>query len=622
MASVKSHRPLLIVEEHAIFDHVEPALKSVILDLNLSDDGSACVTVAPHRGARSALEFKSVIVEVLPQHRACFGATIPGTRFGAFNAHMRLVSVVSVNDPTAIFLYHSDSARCLKVFHMDCGVQFLKWVSQSVLSIVTLTAVWHWYISKSPAGSGPPKCLFTRNTLVHGWTPVDYRFCAASGVSALVVYGAETVTAKFGTAVGESGAVQTRVQVLHAERGTSEVLAGSCVALYDGSRIGPNSSITPVVLAAGWNFKQKRGTLELDGMRLSGDMLPIFDSQQVILDDGMPVAVHIIDQYALAFVVSECGYVHLIDIESGTHLGQVLVKQGSRVYATAPCFRGLGVMIVYGPKRHTATIRIVPPYLMSGILREPSIPLSALFRIAGRNEDEDLYVRHHLDIAAKYPSESIAFLRTEWGDPHKLRDIISQSPSLGSGQFRATTVMRLRGTILFLVGLFSESHMYASAGAELDPSERFFSTLDSRCLGLQELLNAAEEHISLDSLYSERMYTAALQVMGVWDEEAFCAIVRAHILARRGDARCTLFEQSGKLALEDTNASLELHQQQWEAYYVRAKVLQRRDEHNRAISDFARALQHADNSEAKEMIERLLDEASHRKGGRRLIGWR
>jgi hypothetical protein len=54
--------------------------------------------------------------------------------------------------------------------------------------------------------------------------------------------------------------------------------------------------------------------------------------------------------------------------------------------------------------------------------------------------------------------------------------------------------------------------MYAAAGAELDSTDRFFATLDSRCLGLQELLHAADQHVSTDSVYSERMYTAALEV--------------------------------------------------------------------------------------------------------------
>ena len=279
---------------------------------------------------------------------------------------------------------------------------------------------------------------------------------------------------------------------------------------------------------------------------------------RVVLDTfDTPFAIHIIRPYALAFIISRSTHVHLVDIESGTHLAQTLINPDHEVIASAPCLHGLGIMLVHGRTLHTTTVRIQPRMLIARLLEEDTTHVGLLMRIAARNDDAKLFTRHHLEICAKHPEQAREYLTAEWGTAQyvkcsvssgarhgfghtrsgsvpaasssarhrrrlvcprcrRIHEVSSTAPSLGPGQFSVPAALKMRGMILFLVGALPEAVKYARHGLRLYPKDPLdFGAMLQRVGKVAELVDE-ELHAELERTgkYAEsaKKYTQALEV--------------------------------------------------------------------------------------------------------------
>ncbi|KAJ1034690.1 hypothetical protein NDA13_000947 [Ustilago tritici] len=299
------------------------------------------------------------------------------------------------------------SARQLQIFNIEAkakvkshlindDVAFWKWINNTTLGIVTENAVYHWSIE----GEAAPAKVFDRHVSLQGTQIINYR--ASRDEKWLVLVGIS------GNASGAPNAFRVKgsMQLYSRERGVSQPIEGHAAAFAElKSDTAPN----PFKL---FTFANRTATgaklhvVEIDHQNgqpaFTKKAVDVFFPPEATND--FPVAMQVSKRYAIVYLVTKYGFIHLYDLESGACIYMNRIS-GDTIFVTAEHESTSGIIGI-NRKGQVLSVSVDENTVIPYILRTLNNSELA-FKLASRGDlpgADDLYLQqfHSLFSTAQY----------------------------------------------------------------------------------------------------------------------------------------------------------------------------------------------------------------------------
>lgn len=314
----------------------------------------------------------------------------PVTRpISADNALMNPEStVIALKAGTQLQLFDFVAKSKLKSVVMDDRVVLIKWLSKRTLGIITQSSVYHW--NAEDTTSDPTK-IFDRHPSLENTTIINYR--ADPSEEWLVLVGISNA--------GE-GRVAGNMQLYSTAKKISQAIEGHAACF--GTLNLEGFPTTLFVFAS----KTATGTSRLHIIEVNVDKKPpgapkfgkkmedIYYPPEMTGD--FPIGLHASSKYALIFLITKMGYVHLYDLESGRAIYMNRVSD-TTMFATTP-YSSTGGLLGVNRGGRVLAVNVVPdavvPYVM-GKLQDVELAT----RLASRNGfpgAENLFNEHFIEL--------------------------------------------------------------------------------------------------------------------------------------------------------------------------------------------------------------------------------
>ncbi|GLI67875.1 hypothetical protein VaNZ11_012164 [Volvox africanus] len=223
---------------------------------------------------------------------------------------LKAVTAGTAGDTLQVF--NLDSKTKLKAYQMPETVEFWKWISPTVLGLVTSAAVYHWDVE---GASDAPAKVFDRTPNLVGSQIISYRTSPDAKWAVLV-----------GIAPGAPERPQLAkglMQLYSFEQAKSQPLEAHAAAFANVKFTGRDApslviSFAQKTLKDG-QILSKLHVIELGGGAAGG---AIKRSAELFFPadfaDDFPVSLQVSEKYGLVYVVSKLGFVFVYDLESAT----------------------------------------------------------------------------------------------------------------------------------------------------------------------------------------------------------------------------------------------------------------------------------------------------------------
>lgn len=199
---------------------------------------------------------------------------------------------------------------------------FWNWISQSTLSIITDSSIYHWDVLNSTQEN--PTKLADRHASLSNCQIIGYS--SNSG---------EKWTALVGIAQ-ENGRIAGHIQLYSKERGISQGIEGHASS-FASIRLDGGSSDTQLFTFANRTANGcKLHIVEIDHQ----DGNPVYQKKAIDLycpaelPNDFPVSVEVSNKYGVVYVITKYGLIHLYDIETGVCIFMNRISQDSIFTAT------------------------------------------------------------------------------------------------------------------------------------------------------------------------------------------------------------------------------------------------------------------------------------------------
>jgi len=218
-------------------------------------------------------------------------------------------NIIALRSGTRVQIFNLDAKQKLKSYEMPEAVMFWKWATDSVLAMVTGTAVYHW----SLAGAEDPVKLFDRHQSLGANSQIinynvspDGKWCLLGGISA-----------------GQGG-INGNMQLYSTEKKVSQPLQGHAGAFASIKIMGRDDPAQVLV------FHEKKNDNPAEGPKLfvmevgrdpsKGAPFRLAPTQIPVPADAaadFPVSLVIDKKDEIAFLMTKMGYLYMFDIISG-----------------------------------------------------------------------------------------------------------------------------------------------------------------------------------------------------------------------------------------------------------------------------------------------------------------
>jgi len=201
-------------------------------------------------------------------------------------------------------IFNLEMKSKMKSFQMSEQVVFWKWITPSMLGLVTQVSVYHWDME----GSSEPKKMFDRSASLGGNQIINYRADSTGKWLALV-----------GIAPGapeRPQLVKGNVQLFSVEKNVSQDVKAHAAAFAHIQLAGAAQPSTVIAFASktlnGDQLVSKLHVIELgvqDGVKKQAELF--FPAG---LEDDFPVAMQISQKYGLIYVITKNGIMFMYDL--------------------------------------------------------------------------------------------------------------------------------------------------------------------------------------------------------------------------------------------------------------------------------------------------------------------
>ncbi|KLO17941.1 clathrin heavy chain [Schizopora paradoxa] len=289
------------------------------------------------------------------------------------------------------------SGRTIQVFNMDTkqkvkshanneDVVFWTWVSDSMIGMVTDTAVYHWSISDA---TSPPQKVFDRHPTLAGTQIINYRVSPCEKWMVLVGISQNTTN--------PSGfKVKGSMQLYSKEKGVSQPIEGHAASFAELKMEG-NHVTKLFTFSVRTATGAKLHVVEIDHQpntpAFTKKAVDVFFPPEATTD--FPVAMQVSKKHGIIFLVTKFGFIHLYDLESGACVYMNRIS-GETIFVTAEHEATNGIIGV-NRKGQVLSVSVdettIIPYIL-GTLNNTELA----FKLASRANlpgADDLYIKQY-----------------------------------------------------------------------------------------------------------------------------------------------------------------------------------------------------------------------------------
>ncbi|KAI8807650.1 hypothetical protein BJ742DRAFT_811431 [Cladochytrium replicatum] len=211
--------------------------------------------------------------------------------------------IIALKAGRQLQIFNLELKAKIKAHMMHEDVVFWKWVTPTLLGIVTDHAVFHWTLE----GESAPLKMFERHEKLNGSQIINYR-----------VNGDEKWLLLIGISA-QSGRVVGNMQLYSRERGVSQPLEGHAAAFAELKLDGATTPSKLFTFSVRSETSSKLHIVEID--HKEGN--PVFQKRAVDVFfppeavGDFPVSQQVSKKYGIIFVVTKYGFIHLYDLETG-----------------------------------------------------------------------------------------------------------------------------------------------------------------------------------------------------------------------------------------------------------------------------------------------------------------
>ncbi|ORY16207.1 clathrin heavy chain [Clohesyomyces aquaticus] len=267
-------------------------------------------------------------------------------------------------------IFNLQTKERLQTYTHDDDIVFWRWVSPTILALVSTKSVYHWDILND--GVVPVK-IFDRQEQLEGHQIINYVISDDGNWGCLV-----------GIAQRPGGGIGGNMQLYSRARNISQPLEGHA-ATFATIRLDGNTADSKLFAFAvrAQNGDAKLNIVEIDpnpsNTAFPKRLIPVHWPAEV--NGDFPLGIHVAKKYGLIFVITKFGFIHLHDLETGIPLFMNRISDDT-VFTSTVDSDGTGLVVINkkGQVLHT-TIRedALVPYIMDN-------PASAevAYKLAGR----------------------------------------------------------------------------------------------------------------------------------------------------------------------------------------------------------------------------------------------
>lgn len=281
--------------------------------------------------------------------------------------------ILALKSQRQLQIFNLDTKTKVKSHAMHQDVIFWRWISPSVLGIVTDTAVYHWSIE----GESGPQKMFDRHASLAETQIINYR--SSDDEKWMVLIGISSNTGDAPNAFKIKGSMQ----LYNRERGVSQPIEGHAASFAE---LKTQDAAVPYKL---FTFAVRTATgaklhiVEIDHAQEN----PVFTKKAVDVffpaeaANDFPVAMQVSRRYGIVYLVTKYGFIHLYDLESGACIYMNRVS-GETVFVAAE-HKGTNGIIAVNRKGQVLSVSVdehtIIPYIL-GTLNNTDLA----FKLASR----------------------------------------------------------------------------------------------------------------------------------------------------------------------------------------------------------------------------------------------
>ncbi|KAL9112388.1 MAG: hypothetical protein Q9227_003230 [Pyrenula ochraceoflavens] len=369
----------------------------------LESDKYACARQSP---AETGGKGQVIIVDLKNTYEAPIKRPI--TADSAIMHWSKLIIALRAQSRT-VQIFDLEAKAKLKSAVMNEDIAFWKWYSENSLGIVTDTSVYHWNVF-DPTQSSPVK-MFDRNPNLSGCQIINYR--VNDDEKWMVVVGISQ----------QQGRVQGAMQLYSRDRGISQNIEGHAAAFGNLKVDGQPAEYKLFSFAVRTPTAAKLHIVEIDpdqaNQRYQKKAVDLYFPAEATND--FPVAMQISKRYAVIYMVTKYGFIHLYDLETGTCIFVNRISSET-IFVTAPDSESQGIVGI-NRKGQVLSVNIDENTVIPYLLQNPAnsglaVKLASRGGLPGaddlyRTQFEQLIGTGQIQEAAKVAANSPrGFLRT------------------------------------------------------------------------------------------------------------------------------------------------------------------------------------------------------------------
>jgi len=278
--------------------------------------------------------------------------------------------VIALKTGTGMQILNIATGSVMKEHNMPEPVVFWKWISPSILALVTANAVFHWTMD----GDSAPTKVFDRHASLAACEIINYKaddkisWCCLTGISKT-----------------PDGRIDGSMQMFSIELQTPIIIKGHACAFVDITLAG---NTAPSTLCAYANRGAAESSINI--IEVSKAVGPpanppaVFGKKKLPLNfppeaaGDFPLSMSISSKYGIVVVVTKLGYVHAFETETGAC---IYAKRFTESPVFTGCSNSLGGIHCINGKGQIFAIGIdVPniiPFLVQGGNQQGAIPTAA-----------------------------------------------------------------------------------------------------------------------------------------------------------------------------------------------------------------------------------------------------
>jgi len=291
-----------------------------------------------------------------------------------------VAKVIALKNGTQMQIFNIELKSKMKAHNMPEPVVFWKWISPSVIALVTANAVFHWTMD----GDSAPSKIFDRHASLAACQIINYKaddkisWCCLTGISKT-----------------PDGRIGGSMQLFSIERQMTQTIEGHACAFVDLTLAGNTTPSTLFAFANRGAAESSINIIEVAKAAGPPETTVAFGKRKLTLNfppeaaGDFPLSMSISNKYGIVVVVTKLGFVQVFETETGAFIygnrfteGPVFIGCSNSI-GGIHCINGKGQILALGIDEAN-----IIPFLVQGGNVEAAIKLAGRCHLPG---GEDLY---------------------------------------------------------------------------------------------------------------------------------------------------------------------------------------------------------------------------------------